>query len=55
MYVIGCIVLICYLVLGILSRKETVEQNVSRFLAPFHRMAVYLYKRICIHKLPFFS
>lgn len=55
MYVTGCIVLICYLVLGILSRKETVEQNVSRFLVPFHRMAVYLYKRICIHRLPFFS
>lgn len=55
MYVTGCIVFVCYLVLGILSRKETVEQNVSRLLAPFHRMAVYLYKRICIHKLPLFS
>ena len=55
MYVTGCIVLVCYLALGILSRGEAVEQNVSRLLVPFHRMAVYLYKRICIHKLPFFS
>lgn len=55
MYVTGCIVLICYLILGILSRRETVEQNVSRLLAPFYRIAVYIYKKICIHKLPFFS
>lgn len=55
MYVTGCIVLVCCLALGILSRKEPVEQNVGRLLVPFHRMAVYLYKRICIHRLPFFS
>lgn len=55
MYVTGCVVLVCCLALGILSRREPVEQNVSRLLVPFHRMAVYLYKRICIHRLPFFS
>lgn len=55
MYVTGCIVLICYLILGILSRRETVEQNVSRLFVPFHKMSVYIYKRICIHRLPLFS
>lgn len=44
-----------YLILGILSRRETVEQDVSRFLAPFYKMAVYIYKKICIRRVPLFS
>ena len=55
MYVIGCIVMVCYFTLGILSRREAVEQNVSRLLVPFHKMAVYIYKRACIRGIPFFS
>lgn len=55
MYIIGGIVIACYLILGILSRRETVEQDVSRIMAPFYRMAVCLYKRICIHKISVFS
>lgn len=55
MYIIGSIVLAGYLLLGILSRRETVEQDVSRILAPFYRMAVYIYKKICTRRIPFFS
>lgn len=55
MYVIGGIIAICYLILGILSRKEIVERDVSRFLAPFQKMAVYLYKRVCIRRIPLFA
>lgn len=55
MYIIGCVVMVCYFVLGILSRREAVEQNVSRLLVPFHKMAVYIYKRVCIRGIPFFS
>lgn len=55
MYVTGCIVFGCYILLGILSRREIVEQNTNRLLVPFQRMAVYLYKRICIRRLPLFA
>lgn len=55
MYIIGCVATVCYLALGILSRREAVGQNVSRLLVPFHKMAVYLYKRACIRGIPLFS
>lgn len=55
MYVAGGIILICYLALGILSRGETEEEDVSRILIPFYKMAVYVYKKICIRKWPLFS
>lgn len=55
MYVAGCMIAVCYLALGFLSRRESVEQKVSRLQAPFYRMAVYLYKMSCIRRIPFFS
>lgn len=55
MYIISGIIMAGYLILGILSRREAVEQEVSRLLAPFYRMAACLYKRTCIHKLSVFS
>lgn len=55
MYIIGGILAGCYLALGILSRREAVEQGVSRFLVPFHKMSVYLYKRLRIRRFPLFS
>ncbi|MCM1064635.1 MAG: type II secretion system F family protein [Eubacterium sp.] len=55
MYVVGCMAAVCYLALFFLSRKETVEQDISRLLAPFYRMAVWIYKRMCIHGNLFFS
>lgn len=55
MYVIGGIAAVCYLVLGILSRREAVEQDVSRPLVPFHKMAVTVYKKMCIRGAPLFS
>ncbi|MCM1541086.1 MAG: hypothetical protein NC121_07480 [Blautia sp.] len=55
MYVIGCVVVVCYLALGFLSRRETVEQGVSRLLAPFYKMAVWLYKKVCVRGNTFFS
>lgn len=55
MYVIGCVAAVCYLVLGILSRREAVERNVSRFLTPFYRMAVYVYKKLCVRRIPFLA
>lgn len=55
MYAAGCVILVCYLVMGILSRREAAEQNVKRFLVPFHKMAVYVYKKMCIRKIPVFT
>lgn len=53
-YVVG-VVCLCYLILAILSRREGVPRGESAVLRPFCRMALYLYKRACIHRLPFFS
>ena len=55
MYAIAYIIAVCYLALGVLSRKEPIEPEVSRLLVPFHKMAVYLYKKVCIRGVPFFS
>lgn len=55
MYWLGGGFLICYLVLGFVSRKEAVEKEISRFLVVFYKMAVWIYKRACIRKIPFFS
>ena len=55
MYVIGGMIVLFYLVLGGLSRREVVEQDVSRLLIPFYKMALYVYKRICIRGFPLFS
>lgn len=55
MYLIGGIIILAYFLLGILSRKETVNKEISRLLVPFQKMAVWIYKRICIYKIPIFS
>ena len=55
MYLIGGIVVLMYFIIGILSRKEAVDKEISRLLVPFRKMAVWIYKRICIYKIPIFS
>lgn len=55
MYIIGGIVMVCYLALGILSCRESAGQGVSRLLVPFYKMAMYIYKKVCIRRIPFFS
>lgn len=44
-----------YLIIGILSRKETVDKGISRLLVPFHKMSVWIYKKACIYKIPVFA
>lgn len=55
MYIVTGVVLILYLVLGFVSRKEQVDAETGRLLRPFTRMAICLHKWVCIRKLPFFS
>lgn len=58
MYVAAALVGVICLFLGIVSRKEELDlvnsraRGVQRF---FERIAIYLYKRICIHKIPLVS
>lgn len=44
-----------YVVLMVLSRKEMTDSKGNALLQPFYRMAVYLYKKACIYKLPLFG
>ncbi len=55
MYIIGGIVFICGLSLGVLSRRESVERDGNRLLLPFRKMALYIYKKLCIRSKQFFS
>lgn len=55
MYLIGGSVVLVYFIIGIVSRKEVVDKDLNRLLVPFHKMAVWIYKRICIYKIPVFS
>lgn len=55
MYVAAGMVALVYLVLGILSRKEIADSKVSGVFLPFYRMALYLYKWVCIRGVPFLS
>ncbi len=55
MYYIGGTVMVIYLLLGVLSRKENVDGKTGKLFAPFYKMAAWIYKRACIHKLPLFS
>lgn len=55
MYVAAGVITVLFLWLGILSRKESVETAESKLMRPFVRMAMYLYKRIYIRKVPFVS
>ncbi len=53
MYVAAGIVVLLFLGLCVLSRKETIDVKVSVLLRWFYRIAVYLYKWACIHQIPF--
>lgn len=55
MYVMAGIAAFFFGILGFFSRKEAVDLKVSALLRPFHRMALYVYKRICIRKFPLFN
>lgn len=55
MYLVGGIIAFFYLMLLFLSRKEKTEEKISSMLKPFYRMAVWIYKRVCIRKLPLFQ
>lgn len=54
MYVAAGIVVLCFGILGFLSRRETVDLKVSVMLRPFYRMALHIYKWTCIRKFPLF-
>lgn len=51
MYGIACAVLLGFVVLLLLSRKETVPSQISSLLKPCYKIASYLYKRLC-HWIP---
>ncbi len=55
MYAVAGVTAILYLILGFLSRKETVADTGQKVLRPFQRMGMFLYKRACICRLPVFS
>lgn len=55
MYAAAGMIVGIYLVLGFLSRKETVMETKQKILIPFLRMGMFLYKRACIQGLPLFS
>lgn len=54
MYVVSVIMALFYLMLAWMSRKEDIDTETEAVLRPFYRMALYLYKWVCILKLPFF-
>ena len=54
MYIIGGLIVVCYLAMGIASRREIVEQDVGFPLRFFYKTSVWIYKRACIRRLPFF-
>lgn len=53
MQVITIIVIMCFLVLLCLSRKEDTEKDTPSLLKPFYKIAMYLYKKGC-SRLPGF-
>ncbi len=55
MLIIAVIVMIIYLYLLILSRKEVVDNNTSCILKPFYRIAQYIYKKACLRNIRFFD
>ncbi len=54
MFVMTGIIVLVFIILGIFSRKETVDLQVSVLLRPFYRIALYIYKQTWIHKFPLF-
>jgi len=54
MYLAGGLVMALYLVLAFLSGKEKTEKKENGIFGLFHKMALWIYKRCCILKLPLF-
>lgn len=52
LYGIAGVILTGFLLCYGLSRKEKVAEDTERLLIPFYRMGLYLYKKVCIWKLP---
>lgn len=52
MYAIALIVILIYLVWGFAARKQPVAGESKKLLLPFYRMALLLYKKVIIWKLP---
>lgn len=53
MFIVFLIVLLVYICLGFISRKEYVDQELTPVLRPFTRMALLIHKWICVRHLPF--
>lgn len=54
MYYIAVLTAASWTVLGLLSRKETVDDKIHSILRPFYRIAGWIYKKGCIHKITSF-
>ncbi len=52
MYLAAGMAVIFYLLLWFLSRKQDVEGMAAGIQKPFYKMALYLYKKMCIRRLP---
>lgn len=52
MGIVAAVVMMLYLVLFLLARRECVETSHSGIRAPFERMGLYLYKKICAKRVP---
>lgn len=50
MYLVAVLTIILYLAWGVISRKEQVPKDTQRLLRPFYRMALLLYKKLCIRR-----
>lgn len=55
MYIITIIAAVVFTVWGWAARKEHVPQNTEFFRKPFLKMSLFLYKRICIHRIGIFQ
>ncbi len=58
MYLAGGLVMALYLVLAVLSGKEKTEKTEKKengIFGLFRKMALWIYKRCCILKLPLFA
>ena len=54
MYYIAVLTAAFWIALSFLSRKETVSDRIHRILRPFYRIAGWIYKKACIHKVTSF-
>lgn len=54
MYITGIIVVSIYCFLWFAARKEQIAGSKQRFIIPFYKIATFLYKKACIHKITVF-